>query len=246
MSVQLDRDRGGKTGAALIVAVLHALLGYALLTGFQHAALRVLDDRLNVFDVPEPPLPPGPEPSPAERRTQAAEGAASPADLRADPTPVVAQPPAIQVPSPIVATPEPLPAPEGSEADAGSSARKGPGSGAGGEGLGRGSGGQGSGTGNGARRAERISGALLDSDYPRQALRMGIEGTVKVRFTVTGDGRVTRCTILESSGFALLDQTTCRLAERRFHYRPALDESGRAVAQDEVRTYDWWLPDRRR
>lgn len=245
--MQIDRDHGRKTGAALIVLALHGLLGYALLTGFQHTALRVIEVRLKVFDLPEPPPPPLPKPRPAERPSPAPEAAASPADLKADPTPVVAPPAMIEVPSPIVAAPEPLPVPDGNEADAGSSTREGPGSGAGGEGAGRGSGGQGSGTGGGgATRAQRVSGSLLDSDYPRQALRMGIEGSVRVRFTVTEDGRVTRCTILETSGFALLDQTTCRLAERRFRYRPALDASGRPVPQDEVRTYDWWLPERRR
>jgi protein TonB len=75
---------------------------------------------------------------------------------------------------------------------------------------------------------------------------MGIEGTVKVRYTVTADGRATRCTILETSGFAELDQTTCRLIERRFRYRPALDAGGSPVPQDELKTYDWWLPERRR
>lgn len=243
--MRLDRDRGGRAGAALIVVGLHALLGYALLTGLHQPIVRQVSDHLALFDVPEPPPPPAPEPRPAERPSRAAEGEASPADLKAAPTPIVAPPAAIAAPSPVVVTPKPLPVPVGSEADAGSSTRDGSGSGAGGEGAGRGSGGRADGTG-GTRRAERISGALLDSDYPHQALRMGIEGSVKVRFTITEDGRVTRCTILETSGSALLDQTTCRLAERRFRYRPALDASGRPVSQDEVRTYDWWLPDRRR
>ncbi len=227
----------------MLVAGLHALLGYAFLTGLGQQVVRQLGDELKVFDVPEEVPPPQPEPIPAEVRTPRPEGAASPTSLKANPTPVVAPPPLLEVKSPVIAVPEPTPVPAGAQADAGSSTREGPGTGAGGQGIGTGSGGQGTGTGGGgARRAERIAGALLNSDYPRAALRMGIEGTVKVRYTVTADGRATRCAILETSGFAALDQTTCRLIERRFRYRPALDAGGRPVPQDEIKTYDWWLP----
>ncbi len=246
--MQLDRNHlSERAKAAVIVAGLHGLLGYALITSLGESIVRQLGAELKVFEVRETPPPPPPAPIPARSRTEARAGAASPVSLKAQPTPIIAPPPVLETMSPVLAVPEPTPVPPGSDPDAGSSAREGPGTGAGGEGIGTGSGGQGDGTGGGGRRrAERVAGNLLDSDYPRSALRMGIEGTVKVRYTVTADGRATRCTILETSGFAELDQTTCRLIERRFRYRPALDASGGPVPQDELKTYDWWLPERHR
>jgi protein TonB len=112
-------------------------------------------------------------------------------------------------------------------------------------GTGSGTSGSGTGGGGGGRRAQQVRGELRNSDYPRTALRMGIEGTVTVRYTVLPDGRVTDCAILETSGSAELDGTTCRLIERRFEYRPALDGAGRPIPQELVKTYDWWLPSKR-
>lgn len=226
----------------MFVAALHALIGYAAFSGFRHKVVRRPDIPVAVFDVQEPA--PAPEPLPVERRKPDTPAAPSPAAPAADPTPVLAPPPAIERPSPLVATSQPLPPLDGTEPNAGAAANEGSGdgtgTGAGGDGVG--TGGEGSGL---ARRAERISGALLDSDYPRAALRMGIGGEVKVRFTIAEDGRAIRCMILETSGFALLDQTTCRLIERRFRYRPALDASGRPVSQDEIRPYRWGLSEPR-
>ena len=123
---------------------------------------------------------------------------------------------------------------------------EGPGTGAGGLGVGLGSGGQGSGNGGGGVRAQRVSGAISgERDYPRAARRAGIEGTVSVRFIVDTDGRATGCGVTRSSGHAALDETTCRLIEQRFRYRPARDGQGRLVPESVSRTFDWLLPRRR-
>ena len=244
---RIDPDR---VKAALGVVLFHALLGYALLTGLAFDVVRAAGQSLKVFDIPEPlPPPPVEEERPAQQRTPEPEGAAAPPNLEARPTPVVAPPPRIklEVPTPVVAAPEATPLPPGLDPSAGASDRSGPGWGAGGQGAGTGSGNAGTGTGGGGggRRAQHVSGALRNSDYPRVALRNGIEGSVTVRYTVLGDGRVSGCAILETSGSAELDSTTCRLIERRFRYRPALDASGQAVPQQLVKTYDWWLPAKR-
>ena len=90
----------------------------------------------------------------------------------------------------------------------------------------------------------RISGRLGNSDYPRSALRAGVQGSVKVRYTVGIDGRAGGCTVIGSSGDAALDSTTCSLIEKRFRYRPARDRSGRPVPEVVRRTYDWIIPSR--
>lgn len=244
---RIDRDR---LTAALGVAVLHVLIGYAFLTGLALEVVREAGRSLKVFAITEPlPPPPFEQPRPVAKAAPEEEGAAAPPNLKARPTPVVAPPPEVKlpVPTPVVTAPQATPLPPGPDASAGASDRAGPGWGAGGQGMGTGSGSAGSGTGGGGggRQAQHVRGALRNSDYPRTALRMGIEGSVTVRYTVRADGQVERCTILRSSGYSELDLTTCRLIERRFRYRPALDADGRPIAQDRVRTYDWWLPSKR-
>lgn len=228
---------------------LQALLGYALITGLGFEVAQSFSDNIKIFDVPqETPPPPVAEPPP-ELRTDEPEGAAAPPNIRSRPTPVVAPPREIELdtPSPVVSVPMPLPVPLGNDPSAGASDVAGPGTGAGGEGSGTGSGNSGTGQGaGGGSRAERVSGGISgERDYPRAARRAGIEGNVAVRFTVETNGRVTGCRVIRSSGNAELDATTCRLAERRFVYRPAQDAQGRPVREVVSRTFDWLLPARR-
>jgi protein TonB len=225
------------------VALLHALLAWALIAGFGVQVVAPASERLKLFDVIEPPPPPAPEPAP--RPSLGAEGAAAPAGRNARPTPVVAPPPKLPPRSLVAAALEPAPQPIGTAPSAGSS-DAGSGGGAGGEGSGAGSGGSGAGTGGGGTRAERIGGRLSGaSDYPRGAMRAGAEGTVRVRYVVGTDGRVSGCRVTRSSGHAELDATTCRLIEQRFRYRPARDAAGRPVPETVSRTFDWLLPFRR-
>jgi periplasmic protein TonB len=240
----LSRDRL-RAGAG--VALLHALLGYAFVTGLGQEVVRRSGDPLKLFDVAEP-APPEEEPPPASKASPREEGAASPRSLEAKPTPLVAPPPKILIPKPppLPTVTKATPLPTGRDASAGSFDLPGPGTGAGGAGEGIGSGGQGSGTGGGgAARAQRVSGRIDNGDYPRSALRGGLEGSVSVRFTVDADGAVSDCRVTRSSGHAELDETTCRLIERRFRYRPARDYAGRPVPEVVSRTFDWLLPFRR-
>ena len=43
--------------------------------------------------------------------------------------------------------------------------------------------------------------------YPKQALRMGVEGKVRVRLLVDGKGRVSTVTVLESTPKGVFDKT---------------------------------------
>ncbi len=227
--------------AATAVAVLNALIGFALVTGLGVEVSREAVERLKVFAVPVPPPPPeASRPDPVRRKGP--EGAAAPPSLRADPAPVVA--PRRGTRSPIAAVPEKSPTGEGSATKAGASERPGPGSGAGGEGSGTGAGRFGSGTGGGGTtRAQRIAGSLSYADYPGRG-RDQVE-TVSVRFTVGPDGRVGGCRVTGSSGNGRLDAATCRLIEQRFRYRPALAD-GEPVPSIVGTTFDWVPPSRRR
>jgi protein TonB len=238
MDAARERNRD-RIRSAIGVALSHALLGYALITGLAPGTAARAGEALKLFDVSAEPLP-----APLEDRARAEaaakrEGAASPPNLRARPSPVAAPPPKLPVEPPVAAASA---AGEGKEAWAGSADRTGPGSGSGGQGAGTGSGRAGGGAGGGglAARAELIAGRILDSDYPRAASRARIGGAVIVRFTVGADGRPSGCAVVRSSGNADLDSATCRLIERRFRYRPARDSEGKAVAATMGWKQIWW------
>jgi protein TonB len=66
-------------------------------------------------------------------------------------------------------------------------------------------------------------------DYPAAAIRGGDQGFVAYRLEIGTDGRVSHCTIRQSSGSAPLDAATCRIVSRRSRFTPAQDSAGRYV-----------------
>ena len=239
---------GDRLRSAVAVAVIHVGLAYALLFGLNVDLAREVVEPLRVFDLPPAPPPPPPveEPRPAPAPSKAREGAAAPPALEAKASPVVASPVEVPpvLPPPVVAAV--LPA-EGSASKTGASDIAGLGTGAGGEGNGTGSGGAGEGSGDGGivTRAQHLQGRLTSADYPRAAGDAGAEGTVLAHFEVGTDGLVSDCRVVSSSGNAELDETTCRLIERRFRYAPARDAQGRAVPDVGGWEEVWWIGPRR-
>jgi TonB family protein len=77
------------------------------------------------------------------------------------------------------------------------------------------------------------------ADYPAAALKAGEQGNVRVRLDIGTDGRVTGCTITESSRSAILDATTCRILRSRARFTPARDSAGKA-APDRFETAIAW------
>ncbi|MET0310038.1 MAG: TonB family protein [Sphingomonas sp.] len=228
-----DRLRG-----AIGALAVQGALGALLLSGL---AVRHTDPDerpvTHVLDFALPPLP-QPEPEPSSARRARAEGAASPPNLKSHATEVTSPAPApIPTPQIVVA---PL-ASTGSEASSGNAPVAGPGTGAGGAGDGTGSGSAGNGEGDGGTPLEWIGGRIRDSDYPRAALRAGASGTVHLRFTVGVKGRVTDCTVTRSSGNVDLDETTCRLIQQRFRYRPSRDAHGRPYPDVVTGEHEWTL-----
>jgi periplasmic protein TonB len=231
--------------AAAGAVSLQLLLGLALISGLAVTSPESAKSVLKVFAValPEPP-PPIREPArrPEQRRNRPEGG--SPPNLRARPTEVVAPKPAILLP-----VPNPIPAAEtpgpGSASWAGAADVPGPGTGTGGTGRGTGTGdGDGDGEGGGAMTPpRRIRGSLRDSDYPGDAGEAGVSGSVEVLYRVGVDGMVSDCRVVRSSGSRLLDDTTCRLIERRFRFRPSLDARGRPIASRIIENHEWIVED---
>jgi len=249
MMLRLEPENRDRLKSAGGVGLLHALIGYVLLTGLGYGPSDAIPETLKLFDIAEEPPPPPPA-KPArpdiEKKTRKArprneEGAASPANLRNTPTQIVAPPPEIRlpVPPPIPAAPA---AGQGSAMAAGAANLPGPGTGSGGIGNGLGSGRFGDGTGGGGggglgARARWLSGRITDSDFPDSVSR---GGTVHLRFTVAPSGRISDCAVTRSSGSRVLDSLTCQLIVRRFRYRPARNAEGRPIASAVVGEHLWY------
>ena len=62
---------------------------------------------------------------------------------------------------------------------------------------------------------------------------------MSVSYTAETDGRATNCRITDSSGSPELDDTTCRLIEQRFRFRPSQDRNGRPVRSRIVQDHYW-------
>jgi TonB family protein len=87
------------------------------------------------------------------------------------------------------------------------------------------------------------AGWFTPDDYPAEAIRANVEGTVAVELSVDAAGGVTGCKVAQSSGSELLDTTTCTLLRERGRFKPALDAKKRAVAGTFTRRAVWRLPE---
>jgi protein TonB len=200
--------------AIVIVALLHALLGYAFITGLAYNVVKKVAQDLKTFDVAEEAPPPEELPPPP------------PPEQKIEPPPMVAPPPIVQIAptmAPVIQTvprapvitpqapvaPPPPPAPKlASKAVA---------------------------------RGNAQSWVTTD-DYPSRALREEREGVTAVSWDITTDGRVANCRVTSSSGSPDLDQAACTNITRRGRYKPALDESGNPIASTDSRRVRWQMP----
>ncbi len=222
MAAELLHDRNRALAMAGALAV-HAL-AFALLLLLRGPAVPLAEPEpgLVAVELRDPP-PPAAAPEAAD------DEAPAPASRGADEAPSPPEPPvALARPTPAATSVVP-----GSGSGSGSGDAAGSGSGPGGSGTGAGMG--------SATPPVRIAGALTDADYRRTRPPEGAAGTVVVSYRVRTDGQVDRCTVLRSSGYAVLDEATCRLIERRFRFQPARDAAGRAIDWD-VRTDYTWRP----
>jgi len=209
--------------ALVIVMLIHALLGYAFITGLAYKAIKEVNKDLNVFDVTEEPPPPPEEDPPPPPPDQPQQPAAppvvvpptpfriqSPNTVQSTPTippsaPIVYQP---LPPSPAPAPPPPPPPPPPPAAPVVSQ----------------------------AARANGSLPGLIDgeADYPDAARRNEEQGTVRARLDIGTNGRVTSCSVTKSSGSSSLDSTTCRILKARARFTPAKDQNGNNIADSVV------------
>lgn len=210
--------------AIFIVALLHALLGYALVTGLAYNVVKKVAADLKTFNVEEEPPPPEEKPPPP------------PPDTPQTPPPVVTPPPIVRTntpPPPMVTTniaPPPVitvraaPAPPAPPAPAPPPPPPPPKK------------------VTPARAKANLGSLFSDEDYPASALRSSESGATGFRLEVGANGRVTNCTVTSSSGSSALDSTTCRLLRSRARFTPATDSSGGTTTDSVSGRIVWRLP----
>jgi protein TonB len=226
------RDRGR---AIVAVVAIHLGLLFMLLHLSPNMDVPGVDSVMRVINlnqVPPPPPPPPPQqkqrPKPKEK-----EGGAAPPNIRSQATPVEAPKPVLPPVPQIVASETPR---QGTQATQGAAPIAGPGTGAGGVGTGTGSGAGGNGPGgggdNGAAEPPHLTTPVLSGrDFPRDILQQWPRGaTVFMRLRVDPRGFVSECTVDRGTGVAAIDSLVCNLAHDRLRFRPALNQSGQAVA----------------
>jgi len=83
---------------------------------------------------------------------------------------------------------------------------------------------------------------ITTDDYPTRELRAGQQGLVRFRLDLDARGKVTDCTIVQSSGFDGLDAAACKYASKRARFDPATDDAGKAVAGSWTSAVRWTIP----
>lgn len=210
---------GNKIVSLVIVALIHVVVIYALVTGLAYSAVKQVAEKLNVVDVEEEvPEPEEPPPPPPDQPITPPPVVTPPPIVRTPPTtaPVITTtntPPPVFTPTPVVAPPPPPPAapPPPSKAS-GAQPRGNPGSWA------------------------------TPNDYPARALREERAGTTRFRVTIGPDGKVTNCEVTGSSGHADLDEATCKNVTRRARFKPALDSAGNPISDTYSNAVRWEIP----
>src|SRR5581483_2895906 len=218
------RMSNSRIAAIVIVAIIHALLGYAFITGLAFNVMKKAAADLKTFDVTEPPPPDQkPPPPPPPQPNAPPPVVAPPAIVRTNvpPPPVTTAPTAPPfVPTTTAPTARPAPpAPPPPPPPPSPPAKVEP-----------------------ARAKADLHSLVSNEDYPDAAQRAGEQGTTGFRLTVGTDGRVSACEVTRSSGSSTLDSATCRLMRSRARFTPAHDSSGRPMTDEVGASIRWVLP----
>ena len=210
---------GNKVTALIIVAILHVLVGYALVTGLAYEAYKKVKDVTAAVNIKEEKPPEEPPPPPPKQDTPPPPIVAPPPPISFNaPAPqiqTVTTPPPVALPPAPVAVPAP-PAPPPPPAPKYSPVAAKP-------------------KGNPGNWA-------TTNDLPSRALREEREGTTGFRLTVGPDGKVLDCTVTRSSGSPDLDEATCSNIRRRARFDPAKDGDGNPTTGSYASSVRWVIP----
>ena len=80
-------------------------------------------------------------------------------------------------------------------------------------------------------------------DYPQKAFDREWKGNATFEVLVAPDGKAANCTITHSTGYDILDRTTCFIAMHRARFTPARDPNGATVYGTYRSQVVWHRPD---
>ncbi|MBB6124917.1 TonB family protein [Sphingobium subterraneum] len=83
---------------------------------------------------------------------------------------------------------------------------------------------------------------LESDDYPATALRYAMTGMTSFRMTVDATGKPSRCDIVESSGFDVLDRATCSRLMANAKFSPPRDPAGKLAEGTYAGRVKWVMP----
>ncbi|WP_374529610.1 energy transducer TonB [Novosphingobium sp.] len=206
---------GNRIAAFVVVALIHIVVGYALVTGLAYEGVRAIVKKVTTVDIKkeepkkEPPPPPKQQAAPPPI-------VAPPPKINVNVTPppvqTVVTPPPVAPVVPIIAPPAPV-APPPPKFQPKQPQPKG-------------------------RSGEWVT----TNDYPSRALREEREGTTRFRLTVGPDGKVANCEITGSSGSPDLDEAACANLRRRGKFAPATDGDGNPTTGYYSNAVRWQIP----
>lgn len=216
----LDRtaDPNRRTAAITGVIVIHALLGYMVITGLTEAGFRPIWQRKPIVDFPVPT----PTPTPQATKTHPPKPVQ---ENREDPQPkldlthsddhqtIVDKSDHVEVTPTPTATYTPYTPPVVPRF-----------------------------TPKAASPKNNPGGWALTDDYPPRDLREGNEGITSFRVSIGANGRVSGCEIVRSSGHPGLDAAACKTVTARARFAPATDENGDATVGTYSNSVRWQIP----
>lgn len=205
---------GNRVIALIIVALIHIVLGYALVTGLAYEAVKKVAQRVTTIDIEEQEEPEEPPPPPPEKKDTPPPPVAPPPPIRINTAPpkieTVTTPPP---PAPVIVVPQaPPPPPPPKFTPKPASPKNNPGRWA------------------------------TPDDYPSRALREDREGVARFRVTIGTNGKVESCDIIGSSGHSDLDDATCKYVSRRARFKPATDGDGNPTSGSYSNSVRWVIP----
>ncbi|ODU69076.1 MAG: energy transducer TonB [Novosphingobium sp. SCN 66-18] len=210
---------GNKITALIIVAILHVVVGYALVSGLAYSAFKKVKEVTSAVKIEEDKPPEEPPPPPPKQDTPPPPIVAPPPPISFNaPAPqvqAVTTPPPVVAPAPVVLPPAPAappPPPPPKFQPKGASPKGSP------------------------------ANWATSNDYPSRALREEREGVTGFRVTIGTDGKVVDCQITKSSGSPDLDDATCANVRRRARFTPATDGEGNPTTGSYASSIRWVIP----
>lgn len=206
---------GNKVTAIIIVALIHVVLGYALVTGLAYDVVKKAVEKVTTVDIKEPEKPKEPPPPPPKQKQVTPPPVAPPVRIDVAPAPAqietvrVAPPPAPIQLAPAAPAP-PAPAPRAAAVAA-------------------------------TPRGNPQSWVTND-DYPARAMREERQGVTGFRLAIGTDGKVVGCQTTRSSGSPDLDETVCSLMTRRARFKPAIGADGSPATGTYSGNFRWEIP----